>query len=143
MEKFASGTTSILYRLDKDRVLKQAKPHMWGYVRKEIAAYRILNNAQHFPKLLGIDEKKQYLILSDCGVEISPHNRPSNWKQQIEEIAATLQRLDLNHNDVRKSNITVKDGVIYLVDMGHWRHNWNNKDKAPLMIIVGREGGDV
>ena len=136
----AEGTTAKVYDLGNGTVVKKAKQGMWPYIRKEIPAYRIIGNTIHFPRMISASDKEQSIILTHCGEPAKKGNVPKNWKQQVEEIITSLTRLKICHRDIRLSNITVRGGLLYLVDFGHWGSSKEkNKDAVALRRIVGAE----
>ena len=53
-----------------------------------------------------------------AGTPINKANAPKDWKEQLTKILADLVKEGINHNDIKHTEVLVKDGKIYLIDFG-------------------------
>ena len=116
------GNTSVIYvSSDGQYILKEVIKYRKFYVYKE--EKRILNLLEKSciewaPKLIDFDDKSRSLILTHCGDTLSVDNAPDNWRMQIKEILYDLKRLKVSHNDIKPSEILIKNNKMYLCDFG-------------------------
>jgi hypothetical protein len=90
----------------------------------EIELLSRLKNEKHFPQVVSSDSSTDTIEETYCGdtlkilESINQLIIPKNWKQQIEEIANSLNKNNIYHNDIANTNICILDDIIYLIDFG-------------------------
>jgi predicted Ser/Thr protein kinase len=100
--------------------------------KNEIDALLLLNNCNHFPKLLSYDEEETCIYISYCGTPLSSENIPDDWKYQLNAIIVKLNiNKNIYHNDMmcrmnrnNGGNFCVLNNILYLIDFG-----WASKNK--------------
>ncbi len=140
--KGKQGIVSI--HRDKDVVVKtynmKNNALNWSAYLTHVYALEVLRGEPHFPKLLHADPKTKTVTMQYCGDVLTRATLPGNWRQQLREIQNTAEKYEIDYIDTGDENFTVKDGVIYWVDVGSFmlrRHCENNecepfKDKETL-----------
>ena len=146
----STGATSNIY-LSKDK----------KYIIKEIIEfneYDIYKREQHIllllheykfdwsPQLICSNDNNQLLVLNYCGELFSLTNKPDDLHEQYNNIINDLESLNIQHNDIKNTELLIKDNKLYLCDYGwasiHNNHNCNiglwNGDK-PHGYIEDRE----
>lgn len=91
----------------------------WRDYLTNVFALKMLQNEPHFPTLFGTDPEKKKVVTNYCGEVLNSSNLPKNWRKQISEIGKTAEKYDIEYIDNGRGNFTVKDGVIYWVDLGN------------------------
>ncbi len=87
------------------------------YKNKRI--HSILSGRPHFPRLISSNDNILELTISNVGRNLQNNDHIPDLYQQISEIKQTLNELNIIHGDVHLSNLTVKNGQIYLLDFEH------------------------
>ncbi len=77
------------------------------------------------PKLLGSDAPTHTIYMEYVGTPISKANAPTDWVKQLQEILADLKKENIRHNDIKRTELLVKDGKLYLIDYG-WASRGND-----------------
>ena len=106
-----------------------------NHLTKEIYALRYLLKEKHVPTI--ISAVGDVIVMDYCGEPLRADNLPDDWKKQCEEIDEMQKRHETYHNDYFLKNVTVKDGIIYLIDWG--LYSINAKDFRPLQSIIDFE----
>lgn len=78
----------------------------------------ILNKFDWYPKLLYNDDENQFFIFKYSGVPINKSNMPDDFVEQFNKILSDMKSVNIQHNDIKHSEILVKDSKIYLCDFG-------------------------
>lgn len=82
--------------------------------------YTRLQGEKHFPKIISIDEQNCVLEIENTGNSLDKLQSidVADIDKQIDEICESLKRCGVTHLDIHPDgkNITVKGGVLYLVD---------------------------
>jgi predicted Ser/Thr protein kinase len=112
------GYTSTAYVNQKRTVVIK---HVVRYIsntvfEREIHWLKVLN-AKGFnwaPKF--ISSKFPFLVMEYAGTPLNAHNCPSNWSQQCDTIVKQMREVNMRHNDIKKGDIMVKGGRLYLLD---------------------------
>ena len=91
--------------------------------KNEISILKKLVDAPHFPNLLGAltGDEELVILMSDCGDDLDCATTVLSMPCMLDHISRGLEILHsmgMVHCDVKPSNITVKDDVYYLVDLG-------------------------
>lgn len=86
--------------------------------KKELDFMQQLASSPHFPTIVSHDENT--IVMKNGGTLLRTSNCPSNYKQQLLDILATLESKRIYHNDFWKNNLIVdqKTQVIQLIDFG-------------------------
>ena len=91
-----------------------------------------------FPQVLSHSSKERELVLSHCGVPVTPSTVPPDCKAQVRALGAALQCVGLQHRDLLPHNVLLKvspsdntgagaveesgtSGVLTLIDFGRAR----------------------
>ena len=96
-------------------------------------ALNVLKGEPHFPTLLSANPSTKTVVTNYCGEPLNKRNLPSNWVQPLGEIKKVAKKYEIAYIDTGRSNFTVKDGTIYLVDLGHFSQSCYNPDKPVEM----------
>ena len=79
----------------------------------------ILSKFDWFPKLLYSDDRKQYFIYKNVGVPLNNENKPKDLKKQFDKILADMKSVNVEHNDIKISELLVNSsGKLFLCDFG-------------------------
>ena len=117
--KCTSMTSEIYMDKDKKRVKKKLIKHKeYDLIKREAYVLGLLNskNFNWAPKLLHHDD--DIIITEYCGEPVNINNVPSDHEAQIKKILRDLHGEKIKHNDIKPSEILVKDGKIHLCDFG-------------------------
>lgn len=104
---------------------------------REIRWLKTFNESKRFPVLLDYDSDNYNIKLNYCGEPISRKNCPDDWEDQMIDILLELKKFSCSHNDIRPSQLLVKDGNMKLIDFG-----WSTRigDKIPSDWPLGIGG---
>ncbi len=80
--------------------------------------FKMLKGEPHIPQLIRIKEKKKTIYVTYAGKPLKHENCPPNIEHQLLEIVGIMKKHKIKNTDFRVGNLTVKDGVVYLVDWG-------------------------
>ncbi len=83
---------------------------------REIHFLTRLKDCGFVPKIIGVNYPDNELTLEYCGETLVKAALPSDYKLQIDNMLEFLEILEIQHNDIRPENVTVKDGALYLID---------------------------
>ena len=125
------GCTSLIEKTENGVRKRQVS---YGRFKLTENEHRILSHisSEHFPKVLAFQEES--LVLEDCGTSLSVENMPQDWHRQLVQILADLKRNNVEHRDIRPDNLTVKGGVIKLIDFGWARFKDDPEDNPPSCL---------
>lgn len=110
---------------ENGRVRKKAGPNFFRQFRKfntceailrEIEILKKIEYTQISPKILAVEEDA--FIMEKVGEPICKNNLPQDWREQIDNIHKTLQKYKIIHRDIKRQNLMVMAGKIYLIDYG-------------------------
>ncbi len=122
----ARGQTSkITIDMQKGIVIKYIIAyHSYNVFEREVYWLKYLNEKGYdwCPKLLSSDPEKKTIHMSYVGNPITKSNAPQDWVAQLEKILNDLEKEDIKHNDIKKGEVLVYNGKLYLVDYG-----WSSK----------------
>lgn len=126
------GATSVV-SINDGRVIKQQVSYSSNNLLEN--EYRILSHAtsKHFPKVYCY--KDGQLEMEHCGEPLEG-NIPTDWNEQLSEILSDLKTNNILHRDIRLDNLTVKNGLIYLIDFG-WAKLINEEEKLEVPSCLG------
>jgi SAM-dependent methyltransferase len=106
-----NGLTANVERISHDVVRKTFLKKYHFLMRREFEALSRLNPYNHFPKI--VDYGTDYIDMTYCGVQA---DNPD--KEQCMEILSALKEARINNKDIRPDHLFVKDGTVYLIDLG-------------------------
>lgn len=118
------------------------KPEYEGYNimschwAKEYDALKQMGHENHIPELYSTYENVMYMEY--CGDKLTRENMPEDWEKQCEEIEKIQVKYSLFHFDIFQKNLTVKDGIIYLIDWGFWTPKKNKYDIFETVRAINR-----
>lgn len=110
------GATSVVEKRDGFYFKKQQNYTEYPLIENELDILSRLNGASnHFP-MCRIEEGG--ILIEDCGEKLTQENIPLHWRDQMGKIIYDLSKNGIQHRDIRLDNLTVRDGVIRLIDFG-------------------------
>jgi serine/threonine protein kinase len=77
-------------------------------------------NVSWVPSILETDDEFFILRMTYCGISLQ-HRQvlPEDWREQLYAMKEELEQLEVFHNDLKASNVTLHEGRLYLIDFGH------------------------
>lgn len=137
INKIINSNTSTVLISDKV-IFKVIKSIFYskGVFEREILILHNMNllNIDFVPKLINYDFKNKIIMMSYCGVPINNYNKPLDYRIQLINILKTLKKYNIQHNDIKKREILIKNDKIYLCDFGWANINCNTKKKCFLHL---------
>lgn len=88
----------------------------------------IVKGENHVPQLLRVKENKKTIYVTWCGKPLKHDNCPPDIEKQLYELVRMMERLKIKNTDFRAGNMTVEDGIVYLVDWGMVRDLGGNDE---------------
>lgn len=118
-----ASTSTVMIADDKSYVIKTRKQI---YVDSKLLDRELywLNKMVSFDRVPNVisykngEDQVESITMSYCGELLTGGNKPKDAKEQVEYIADELESFGCCHNDIKKSQLLVKDGKIHLVDFG-------------------------
>jgi tRNA A-37 threonylcarbamoyl transferase component Bud32 len=52
------------------------------------------------------------------GTCINKTNAPKDWREQLERILAALDKEEIKHNDIKHTEVLIKNSKLHLIDFG-------------------------
>ena len=102
-----------------DYVLKsQRRNFSFDIFENEIFWLQQLELLGFVPKIIDINQDPRELKLTYCGEQITADNAPDDWEKQIEHILNGLTTKNCSHNDIKPTELLVRDNKRYLIDFG-------------------------
>jgi len=131
------GRTATAERISRELVKKtydkkSAVGNMRECKKLEVISLKKLRT-NHFPKLKK-DVDGHTFIMNYCGIPLTREHLPRNYRRQIKEILAELERAKIVHRDIRPLNLLVKDGIIKLIDFGWAVRSGDENDEYPKKL---------
>lgn len=124
-----SGATSNIYiSLDKKYIIKQIIYFKEYDVYKREKYILSLLNEHYFdwcPQLICSNDNNQLLVLNYCGELLSHINKPINLEEQYNNIINDLESVNIQHNDIKNTELLIKDNKLFICDYG-WASINNN-----------------
>ena len=108
-------------------------------IKREVNALQLLNNKQFdwCPILLHYNYDKHYIILKYISIEtLNKINVPVDYEYQITKILHDLKSIQLQHCDIKLTDLLVKDNKLYLCDYA-WS-TWKNDPSHGLSMVPKR-----
>lgn len=122
-----SWTSNIVFKYGL--VVKTVKPRFYPRFNvfiNEIKWLSILKYFNRSPDLIYYNMNKKIIVMSNMGEVISRNNIPDDWELQIKYISDGLKYFGCAHNDIKPSEILVKDKKINIIDFG-WSTRYGEK----------------
>lgn len=96
-----------------------------------------LQSSPYFPKLLYYDDDLRMLITTNIGTSLtSRHLSKLNILEQTDKILAELRKFNCRHNDIKPSELVVKNDRLNLVDFG-WAHEYDQPNPECWPACLG------
>eukprot|EP00494_Astrolonche_serrata_P033294 UN33563 len=92
--------------------------------QRELWAYSTLRNQEIAPEVVYFNEESCIFIMEHAGERIDHTNKPENAFEQSIKIIKRMRHLNISHNDIKDSEIFVKNDKIYLLDYGWSTEHW-------------------
>ena len=125
----STGATSNIYiSLDNKYVIKQIISYTEYDVYKREKYILLLLNEHHFdwcPQLICSNDNNQLLVLNYCGELLSLLNKPIDLEEQYNNIINDLESVNIQHNDIKNTELLIKDNKLFICDFG-WASINNN-----------------
>ena len=84
----------------------------------EVNWLRKLKDFDRVPNLIDYNESDLTITMDYCGENINKNNIPENWIEQVLLILDEFREYKISHNDIKPSDILVKDEKIMMIDFG-------------------------
>lgn len=125
----SASTSNVFITTDNKFVLKKISNTYTDFdiFKRELYLLYILNKyVDWVPKLISYDNKNNIILMKYCGEVLNNLNKPDNLKEQLNQIIYDLQKLNIQHNDIKfDQEILVHHDKIYICDWG-WGSINNN-----------------
>ena len=95
----------------------QLDPYYPELVQNEVKWLQKLKDFDRTPTV--ISYKKYSIIMNFLGFPVTRHTIPHNWRDQIEYILTSLKNFGCSHNDIKRHDVLVREGKLYLIDFQH------------------------
>jgi len=134
--KFKKGVATISVEKEGDFVKKVFKT--WNKYKRERDFYLFTGSLLDFvPKLYKFEDESKTIWTYYCGqslnIKYSPKDR-YKFKVKIKCLVATLESINLYHNDIRWKNVVEnEDGRLFLIDFESISSD--NKERDPENIL--------
>jgi hypothetical protein len=120
------STSSAWINSDKTLVIKYVKEWLgYNVFEREVYWLKLLEEKGigWSPRVVQI--RKPYLVLTYVGELATRNTIPQDWELQIRRIQGDLSRLGCRHNDIKKTEVLVKNGHLKLIDF-QWASKGND-----------------
>jgi predicted Ser/Thr protein kinase len=114
------GATSHV-NIYKDIVIKRViKYHSYNTFEREVYWLTYLNGKGYnwIPKLIKNNVTEKTITMQYCGEKLTSLNAPEDWREQVNKILSDLKNENIKHNDIKNTELLVKDNHITLIDYG-------------------------
>ncbi len=78
----------------------------------------ILKQFDWYPTLLYSCDTNHFLVFKYAGVPVTKINKPNDFDKQFNKILNDMKNVNVQHNDIKSSEILVYNKKIYLCDFG-------------------------
>lgn len=138
-----SHSSQIFLSDDKNIIMKKILNYLnYDVHKRELYILALLNRVVNWvPKLYSNDDKTGTVLMDFCGDLISNENMPIDFLEQISCILRDLKLLNIQHNDIKLSEILIKNGKIFICDYG-WA-SINNSLGCGQNLYNGPKIGDT
>ena len=138
-----TGTTSNI-KIDEDSGIVYKEVMMYNdcqIIENEIKWLELLSDTGFTPQFIAI--KKNIIQMTYIGENLTKKNLPKDWESQLKNISEILNHYNCNHNDIKISDILVKDGKLGLIDF-QWATLNNQKipDNWPFFLLTNKKKYD-
>jgi predicted Ser/Thr protein kinase len=117
--------------LKNNIVKKKYSPHKEIFFRREVKILKKLAKCNFVPKIKCIDKARRTIYMSYCGTPIA---KLANHETEITNyINILLNKYGIYHNDIKKGNVCIHEGQLYLIDF-----SWANT--VPYKVEENRPG---
>ncbi len=149
---FAAETSSIFITTDKKFIFKKVSNFLhdkkknltinlsdYNIFEREVHLLKILNEKVDWaPKLISYDSKNKILMSEFCGERLNKENKPKNLKDQLVSMLNDLEKLNIQHNDIKyNEEILVLNNKISICDWG-WG-SINNNHSCNINLWNGKK----
>jgi predicted Ser/Thr protein kinase len=112
-EVFITECSTFVFKIVKKFI-------QYDIFEREILLLQRLNQDSDFaPTLLKYDENTRTLMMTYCGTPLNDSNKPADYNKQLLNIYESLQKSNIQHNDIKKQQeLLVLREKIYLCDYG-------------------------
>ena len=101
---------------------------------REIMFLSMLAGKPHFPRLLGFDNTS--ITIEHCGFQIERGGDVTLLADQLTEILDLLEDAHIQHRDITRHNLLLKDGTVYLIDFGWSIWKWEKFSPIRLPEVM-------
>ena len=115
IKKFTNGISGYTCLIEGNIVKKVYTNNIQRRMFKEIRALKLLENYNHFPKILHIDSNTIYMTYVGISIK-NIITLPIDYQQQLAEIIEELKECDIFHQDITLDHIMVLNNILYLID---------------------------
>lgn len=132
-----TGSTSIIkINKSQNQVTKKVILYnRYNVVENEAKWLIKLSGYQNTPELISVNNN--ILTLSYAGEIVCHENLPIDWESQMMNILNKLDEIDCSHNDIKPSDILVKEGQLMLIDF-QWATKKGIKIPTNWPSFIGR-----
>ena len=97
-----------------------------------------MKNSILFPKLIYANDKFRLLITINAGELLNKNNLPEDYKLQFDNILKELKKYNCRHNDIKPSELVIKNHKINLIDFG-WASELSKVNPKSFPPCLGDE----
>ena len=95
-----------------------------------------LQNSSVFPQLLYFNDNLRMIVTIDEGELLTKRNIPYDYNNQGNNLIKELKRNNCRHNDIKPTELVIKEGKIKLIDFG-WAHEYDKENPESWPECLG------
>ena len=95
-----------------------------------------LHDSSVFPKLLYFNDNLRMIVTIDEGELLTKCNIPYDYNNQGNNLIKELKRNNCRHNDIKPTELVIKEGKIKLIDFG-WAHEYDKENPESWPECLG------